>query len=63
MTFISKLTNSTYLFGAFQVRDGCFRAGMPCLFLHASLGLVVFATDMGLASASLITITAVVTAG
>ena len=62
VTSIFKFSNSTYLSGAFQLKDDCFRAGQPCLCLCTSLRLAVFETDKGPVSASLITIIAAVAA-
>ena len=60
VTYILKIINSTYLSGTFQIRDVCFKAGLPCLCLCTSLGLFVFTSDMGPSSASLIATTTAV---
>ena len=54
LTSISKIINSKYLSGVFQLRNGCFRAGPLCLLLCVSLRLAVFAPDVSPASSSLI---------
>ena len=58
MASMSKLSDATYLSGAFQLNDSSFRASLPCHFQCASLGLAVFASDLGPAFAYLGTITA-----
>ena len=60
LTFISKPSNSTYLPGAFQLKDSCFRIGLPCLCLHASPKLGGSAPDVDSVSALLIIIITVV---
>ena len=56
MTSISKLDNSIYLSGTFQLNEGCFRASQPSLCLCTSLWLPVPVPDWDPASASLSTI-------
>ena len=61
VTSLLKLGNSTYLSVAFQLNEGCFRAGLHVC-LCVSLRLAVLAPNPGLASASHSTITAAVAA-
>ena len=62
VTSISMLNNSTYLPGAFQLKNDYLKPGPPCLCLPASLELAVLEHDVGPASVSLITITAAMAA-
>ena len=62
VTSILKFSNSTYLSGAFQLNDSCFRAGLPCLCPCVSLRQAVFVPDLGSESTSCSTITAAVEA-
>ena len=57
-TSISKLNISTYLPGAFQFKDGYFKAGLLCLCVHAHPELAVFMPHTGSASVSITAITA-----
>ena len=61
ITLISELNISTYLFVAFQLKDGCLKAGLPYLCLYASPELAVFPPEVGSASTYLFAITAVMT--
>ena len=58
ITSILKLNKSTYQSRAFQLKEGCFWAGLCFFFLWASSMHTVFAPDIGPASATVITITA-----
>ena len=49
---ISKLNNSRYLSGTFQLKASCFKVGLQCLFPHVFPMLAVFTPDMGPSSGS-----------
>ena len=48
VTSILKLSYSTYLPITFQLNEGCFRAGPPCLCLCTSIALAVLVPDLAL---------------
>ena len=62
MISISKLSNSLDMFWAFQLNEGFYKAGSPCLCLGCSLGLAILVAVLGPASASLSMVITAITA-